>query len=375
MSSVVNFLFDNWIDREKLANTDVSSQQSAFPIDNAFNATRRSKVWRSAGYWKVKSTNNQIVFRESNGGPLLTAVIPVAGYNTTVSFLAAIKAAMELVGADTFTVTQTSNYRISIASSGSYFQLVTTDVGFTAASILGFDTASNYTGLTLVGDLLRIHTSEWILWDMGIASQPNAFALIQQRNQPINITENALIELKGNFTNPPDWDTPQFATVIPYDDEVIAKVVDTFFDASALRYWRLEIVDQSPLGFVSVGAFFLGVTYAPVGCAVFPLGDKLVDLSETTTSEGGQTFSDELPKTATYNFQFNFLTKADVETFKEYWDFYGKSKPFFILLDSKEAFSSSINRRLKYVKFLSEPDIQLFSPGKFSMSIDVREEL
>lgn len=375
MSSVVQFLFDNWIDLDKLANTDVSSEQSAFPIENAFNLSRRSKVWRSAGYWKTTSTNNQIVFKESSGGPLLTAVIPVASYNTTASFMAAIKAAMELVSVDTFTVTQNSNYRFVIASSGSYLQLVTTNAGFTSAGILGFDTGSNYTGLTLTADLLKIHTSEWILWDMGIASQPNAFALIQQRNQPINITESALIELKGNFTNPPDWDTPEFSTVIPYDSEVIAKIVENYFDASALRYWRLEIVDQNPVGYISVGAFFLGVTYAPVGCAVFPLSDSMVDLSETTTSEGGQTFSDQLPKTAEYGFQFNFLNKTDVETIKEYWDIFGTSKPFFILLDKSQAFSTSINRRLKYVKFSAEPDFELFSPGKFSMSVKLREEL
>jgi hypothetical protein len=376
--SIVRFLWDNWIAEETLANSDVSSEQAAFPIENAYNSRRRSKVWRSSGYWKIKAENNGIAFSE--GGPTLYASITVQAYNSTALFMAGLKAALEAAGANTYTVTQNSNYRFNISSSGGTFSLITTDPLFTSAEILGFDDSVDYTGATqYTADLLRIHTSEWVLWDMGIASNPNAFALIQQRNKAIDLTETALITLKGNHTNPPDWDAPVYEAVIPYDDEVIAKVTTEasgVLATQALRYWRLEITDQNPLGYISAGAFFLGLTYVPTGgCAVFPLDDDLVDLTQTIRSEGGQSFSDILPKTEDYNFSFNMLNKDDVEEIKEYWDRFGTGVPFFILLDSVNAFSSSINRQLKFVKFLNEPKFKYFSPGKWSMTVNLREEL
>ncbi len=377
-NQIVRFLWDNWIDESKLANSDVSSEQAAFPIENAYNFRRRSKVWRSNGYWKIKSTNNGIAFSE--GGPTLYASITVQAYNSTADFMVAIKAALEAVGAATYTVTQNSNYRFNIASSGGSFSLITTDPLFTSAEILGFDDGVDYTGaLNYTADLLRINTSEWVLWDMGIASNPNAFTLIQQRNKAIDLTETALITLKGNHTNPPDWDTPVYETTIPYDDEVIAKLTalqDEVFATQGLRYWRLEIFDQNPLGFLSAGAFFLGLTFSPErGGANFPLDDSLVDLTETVRSEGGQSFSDILPKTEDYNFEFSHLSDDEVEQIKEYWDRFGTGIPFFIALDAIQGFSSSVNRQLKFVKFLNEPKFKFFSPGKWSMSVNLREEL
>lgn len=112
--------FDNYVDLDILANSDVSSAQTAFPITNAYNKQRRSKVWRSNGYFNVTDQNNQIVLRETSGGPNLTATIPVSEYRTTTSFIAAVKSALEDVGASTYTVTNSSStgYKFSIASNG-----------------------------------------------------------------------------------------------------------------------------------------------------------------------------------------------------------------------------------------------------------------
>ena len=76
---------ENYIDEDILANYDVTSEQSAFPIENAFNQQRRSKVWRSNGYFNVTSSNNTIIFRETAATPL-TGTIAIAEYGSYTSF-------------------------------------------------------------------------------------------------------------------------------------------------------------------------------------------------------------------------------------------------------------------------------------------------
>jgi len=85
-------LTTNYVDPDVVAESFVSSEQASFPASNIYNRQRRSKVWRSNGYWEITSANNVIIFRESIGVDL-TATIAVAEYSSTTSFLTAIKTA------------------------------------------------------------------------------------------------------------------------------------------------------------------------------------------------------------------------------------------------------------------------------------------
>ncbi len=88
-----------------LATITSSSEQTAFPLTNAFNAQRRSRVWRSNGYFNITSSNNTIVFRESVGVDL-TATVAIGVYTSRTAFFAAIKTALEAVGAGTYTISE-----------------------------------------------------------------------------------------------------------------------------------------------------------------------------------------------------------------------------------------------------------------------------
>jgi hypothetical protein len=59
---------ENYLDQDALANDYVSSEQAAFPVDNAYNSVRRSKVWRSNGYWEITSSNNTFTFKDTAAG-------------------------------------------------------------------------------------------------------------------------------------------------------------------------------------------------------------------------------------------------------------------------------------------------------------------
>lgn len=370
---------DNFIDTDVVFNAYKSSEQTAFPVLNIYNKQRRSKVWRSNGYWYVDAGDADIVFRESVGVDL-TATLAATEYTSTTAFLAGIKAALELVGASTYTVSLDSTTgKIKIVSDGSggggVFELRWPSAT-PMAEILGFDSTVNLSGaLTYTADDLRIHTSEWLLWDMGISSNPKALAIIGPRNSPIKISPSATLKLQANETNV--WTSPSYEQELTYNDEVILLTSATGLHTEALRYWRLEIIDRdNPNLYVEIGSVFLGNFYSPTrGAVQFPFSSTPIDRSTTIFSEGGQTFSDIREKSQSFNLDWSALTSTEMEELLEVFDDFGTGIPFFIQLDPDGVFSSSANYYTRFVKFESEPKYSLERPNFFQTTWQLREEL
>lgn len=373
----VHFLTDNYFDQELYANLYESSEKTNFPSTNVTAKIRRSKVWRTNGYYKVVDGENTIVFRETNAGADLTATVTAGEYTTHAAFMAAVKAALDAAGDSTYTVTQSSNFRFVIASNGSggggVFQprfATSTDM----AAILGFDDVNLSGSLTYTADYLRMNTEDWLTVDFGLPTNPNAFAMTGNRNQAIKLSPSGTFRLMGNQTD--NWDSPSFTVDLNYDDEVICKIEEDGFHTEPLRYWRVQFLDQNPLGYIELGAVFLGNTYTTDrGAAQFPFQSEFDDQSKTVLSEGGQSFSDIIEKTQDFSLTWNALTKEEIEAISEIYERYGKSYPFFMAFDATEAFSTSIERRVRYVKFREDPSYQLDNPNNFSMRMRFREEL
>jgi len=364
---------DNFLDLDILANNFVSSEQTPFPVTNAYNAQRRSKVWRSEGYFNITSSNNVIIFTE--GGGDITATIAVAEYTSISDLQGAIGTALSAAGVFTYSALQ-DNFRFKIDSSGS-FSLTKTSASFTASSILGYDTtADTALASSHTADFVRIHEEEWIKWDFGISTNPAAFILIGKRNDSIQISPSATIKLQGNETDV--WSSPSYEATLTYDDESMAVFSDEGLHTEPLRYWRLLIIDvTNPNGFVEVGAFMLGdyLFSESRGKAQFPLNSAYIDRTETFFSEGGQSFSDIRDQSQEYGIEFAALQKADIEEFRNFFVKFGTGIPFFVSMDTDAVFSTAANRRIVFVKFASEPDWSLDSPDNFSLSFDLREEL
>jgi hypothetical protein len=295
--------------------------------------------------------------------------------------MAAVDAAFEAIGAANYTVTQNANLKFVITSDlsggASAFQLRWTHANSAAmAALMGFDTATNDTGASsYVSDLVRLHSEEFILWDLGISSNPDSFVMIGPRNSPIKLTPSAVIKLEGNETN--NFSTPSYSTTLTYDDEAIIKLSDSGLHTGGLRYWRLSITDkENAYGYVEVGAFFLGEYYSPTtGRVQFPLDSSFIDRSTNVFSEGGQSFSDIREQSQEFSVEWFGLTKTDIEDITEIFRDYGIAKPFFVSMDTAAVYSSLANRRLKFVKFASEPSYTLEAPNIFRMDMKFREEL
>jgi hypothetical protein len=363
----------NYIDSSKLPNKSVTSEQSAFPIENAYNRIRRSKVWRSAGFFEVTSSNNQIIFKDNSMGSNKTATIATGNYSSLTSFITAVYNAFDTQTSDTITVTR-ENERFKFSSNGSYFDLLCSNVSFTAISLLGLDNVDRTGSLTYIADEIKIHSYERITWDLGFITNPNMFALIGKRNEAIKISPNAVIKLQANQTN--NFSAPTYEANLTYDSEVISVISNGGLASVPLRFWSLYIEDQNPNGYIEVGSFFLGDYYNPQrGAVQIPFASKYVDLSTTELSEGGQSWSEIKEQSATYDIKWLGLYKEDIEEFKTIFETYGTSRPFFCSLDTNEYISTDLNRKLIFCKFQEAPSWELVSPNNFSLSFTLREEL
>lgn len=379
--SNVRIMNQNFLDDDVISTRYVSSEQSAFPDENLYNRQRRSKVWRSNGFWKVVAGENLIIFRETVGVDL-TATIPAVEYSSTTALLAAIKLALDTAGDSTYTMsTDATTGRIKFSSNlgggGGIFQLMWTDSDSAdMAAMLGFSTASNDTGASnYTADLLRIHTEERLIWDFGISTENKAFVAGGARNSPIKISPSATIKLQANTTNA--WTTPQYETTLTYKDFLLSKFDEDGISGSQYRYWSMQIVDvDNPNLYVELGVVYLGDIYTTDrGRVQFPFKGAPKDYSTTIFSEGGQTFSDIREKSEEFTIEWFGLTIDDVEQLLEIFDDFGTSFPFFISFDPDAAFSTDADTKIRFVKFATEPDYELSSPGVFSMSMRLREEL
>jgi hypothetical protein len=197
--------------------------------------------------------------------------------------------------------------------------------------------------------------------------------MIGERNKPIPISPTAIIKLQGNHTN--NFTAPAFSIDLVYNAGIISYLSDNGIASDSYRYWKLYIEDKgNGNGYISIGAFMLGNYWNPVRCRPqFPLKKDFIDLSSTVFSEGGQSYSDIKEQTESYNIEMTGLTIVDEEYFWNIYNKFGKSKPFFIAMDSNLAFSS--DSKIKFVKFKDDPSEVLVRPNNFSISFQVREEL
>lgn len=380
MSNNVRAWVENFLDPATIASATQSSQRTGYPASNCYD-DKRYKPWRSAGYWLIESGSNTIVFREAVGVDL-TATVAAAAYTTTAALLAALKAAFEAAGVATYTVSQdTTTGKIKILSAldggATVFQLKWTNIASAdMAGILGFDTASDDTGAAFyVADDLRIHTQEFLTWDLGIPTNPKAFAAIGARNRQLKISSTAVIKLQGCSTS--NFAAPEFESVVPYFDYVIALENGDGLHTSGLRYWRLYIEDVSnPNDYVELGEVFLGdYTELARGCAVYPFTSSLSDISDQVTSEGGQVYSSRNAMTQKFQLQWNGLTKADLEYLEDVFNQFGFHKPLFISFDAREAFSTDFETWVRFARFDGDMEFQLVSPNNFTAGWNLKEEL
>ena len=375
------FTDQNFVDPVFVNVASASSQKPNFPASNLYDRQQRSKVWRSAGYFNVTSSNNTLVFRETMATDL-TATLTVGEYVTEELFAAEVKLALETAGASTYTVvinSTTGKWQITSngAGGGGIFEIIWTD-GDSAgiAGLLGFGVSSDDTGgLTYQGDYININTEEFLLWDFGLPSLPTCFFALSDRNSPIPLSPSATITLEGNHTN--NFSTAVYSQVIPYDSRVIGLFDSAGLGTTYLRYWRLKLDDtENSNGFLQLGFVHLGSLIQPSrGRITFGFSGSYIDLSDSIRVVGGQVYSNVRSKSENFSLTWEKLTKQDKELFDDHFNAKGKNVAFLASFDPDEAISTDKNKLTRLVKYDSEPQWSIVSANNYTVQMNLQEVL
>ena len=111
------------------------------------------------------------------------------------------------------------------------------------------------------------------------------------------------------------------------------------------------------------------------GAAAFPLRTSVVDYGERTFAVSGLSHSSVVQLTEVFDIDWELLTTTEKESLEDFTRDVGTSTPWFIILDPDEVFSDDFERNIRYVKFESGPSFSLVSPGNWSSSWSLREEV
>ena len=377
------FLSRNYSNSSLVANVTVTSEATGFPKENVINFTRRTKVWRSGGYFLVETGSNTIVFEETNGVPL-TATITAGGHSSFSALATEIKTQLEAAGGSTYTVSQdTTTLKAKIVSDGSggggVFTLKWTSAG-AIGGILGFDTSADDSGaLTYLADSLRISTGESFVYDFGIPLNPDAVVVSWRQDEPSSLNETSVLTVKGNYTN-------NFSSSVVFSGTA-AKTDYGFFlkkvgDADGLasngqRYWQIAFDDiDNPNGYMEIGSIFIGefIDFTR-GSVQIPFNGSWEDGTIRQVTDSGQLLTTQKYLTRVFDANWFGLTKAEKEEFDEFFEEVRTAEPFYIMLDPNSVLGSTVERNLIYARFESAPTWSMEFPGVYTLSTRMREDI
>lgn len=358
-----------------------SSERSGYPASNALDINKRKRTWRSAGYWLIESGSNTLVINDA-AGVNITATVAAGEYTTDSLFFAALKTALEAASQSTFTIsrdTTTNKIKILAALGGtaSVFRIICTNAASAdMCGILGYSVLSDRTGaLFYIADLLKIHTSEWFIFDFGFPVSPTAFLAFADRSYPMRISSTAVVNIQGNLTN--DFTAPLVDEVATVSDYGIGLAdADGIGAGVACRYWKVEIIDQdNAYGYVEIGAMIIGTHVLTNRSPVFPFNSEDNDLSQREYSEGGQVISSKRAQTEIIPLSWDLLDVTSFENLVACFETYGTHSAFAVILDVDGVFSSTFLKWAKLVRMNNEPRKNLVSFQNWSVQWNLREDL
>lgn len=375
-------MHENYANPDSYMTFTYSSQVSQMPASNVLDRTMRTRVWRSAGYWVITSANKGIVLQTA-AGVNQTVNIAEGTYTTDAAFLTAIDTALTSESsAAAFTVTRdvTTN-KIKITSDGAggtLLRLMCTNVAFTAATILGFSTASDLTGaLTYTADTLKIHMYEWLKIDMGMSVNPKAVILRGLRNNAFGISATAVVKVQGNGTDV--WTAPEYEATLTWNRKGMEVLSESGIHTEALRYWRIYIEDPSNVnGYVELSLLYIGDAIVFDGGRIqYPVEWKHVTLSDAMKARSGVSYVDKVQVTREVDLNWKGLETEEREELESFIEDVDIAHPFFVALDPNGVYTSSSVLETVYCKFPDLPKVTLNRRGerKFDSDWTLREEL
>jgi hypothetical protein len=313
-----------------------SSASADFPVAN-LNAQTRSSVWRSTGNYVVDATNDKIDFKESGGGPELTATL-TSGTYTELTFAAEIKAQLEAIGAETYTVSRSSSNGKWTISGGAFLSLLFstgTNAATSCRSLIGYG-SSDYTGSSsYVGAAAAWHSEEWVKFDLSTSEAVDSVVLLFDKVDGSKLSGSAVVQFQGNATD--SWSSPALNQTLTYDE--VRGIYSYYFTSDqTYRFFRVRVVDtQNPSGYVEIAKILFGkaTQFLRLPSEGFDYG--IVDQSKEQSTAYGHKYFDLYPLRSELMVDFSYMTYADAESLIQIFEALGTTEPIFCVIDPLES--------------------------------------
>lgn len=314
-----------------------SSEDVSYPVSN-LSKHFRSRVWRSnlAGYFRITSTNKYINF--NIGAAELTATLLEAEY-TASTLASAIQTLMTAAAGVAITCTySTATGKFTISKASGTLQLLWltgTNTANAAGSALGFAVV-DYTGaLTYSSSQVTSHTEEYVQIDLRSTEAIDTFYMLFDPTDGNKVSPAGVVTLQGNATS--NFDSPAVSQVLTFDEErgVYSHIFTT---DQEYRYWKVKIVDpHNANGYSEIPKIILGKSTTLTRCPEIGFTYKLQDLSQSQSTEYGNTYVDVYPIRSEIEMSFKLITEADVDTLVDVFNRNGIATPMLFVIDSQEA--------------------------------------
>lgn len=365
MSKPIRFMYNNFGNAQSTTRT-YSSQLSSFPLTSAFDSYRFTG-WRPSGAFEITASNNTIYI---NDGADKTVTLTNATYATGTLLAAHIQTQLNASSSNWTCVYSTTTYKFTIdRSSGTKIlrKSQTTSALWNAIGYLGAVDAA-----ATAADVIRIHTSEYIKFDLLNQYQIDAFIAIGAISAYFPIPETATVTIKAN--NLDDFSSPPLNETMTVTEEGIVK----FFDDidSSYRYWRIDFEDKANPNGPSVfdlRVIYLGSMEAMSRNISNGFRAARIDKSIGLESEGGTFYYRKKPKYWQIDGSVDWTIPADRKIISDLYEYVGNTTPFFVALDPTTAISDTISEFTKYVTFEGSLDKTHLLYNYFSLPVSFRE--
>ena len=330
-----------------------SSELSGFPVDN-LKDENRSKFWIASGHFEITSTNENLYI--DDGAPKTVAI--TNGHYLTGSALAAQIQADLNVASSGWSVSYSSiTYKFTIAHLTATLELSnSTDSIWDSIGFLGVSDV--VLSGSLEADAVRIHTSEYIDIEAGVAGWDVGFVgLITSLGDVMSMSSGVSVIVYAN--NVPVWTSPPFSVSLDINDQGYLTFIDS---GTEYKYWRIEIIDKANAnGPAAVSSSYLYVgnylTFTTSNVAQ-GFSKQIIDPSDVQESQSGRRFFNRRNKYEIFNnLQIQLPERSERLAFEQFVYDFGLTNPFFISLDPGLFISDDLVELTRFVYFDPLPTI------------------
>jgi hypothetical protein len=348
-----------------------SGSLAGFPASNVVSMNR-GNLWVTSGHFKITSIVNDSIYLTIGVSQFNLSLTPGSYTGTTLA--AHIQSKIQTATGLAITCTYLSEWKFHFESVVTGFKLVLSNQTAAIWNDIGFTGTVDIT-VPQYGEVdgeIRIHTHEYVYFDLGYAMDISFFALMPQRNYSNMLTVGATINVSASNVN--DISTAPLSVNVGSGVEGIYYFLETGTPIS-YRYVWITIVDPAnPFGPNLVfSQLFLG---AYVG---FP--NRTVDANFTiqevdralrTESQAGGLYFERYGRHKRYsNLKFSNMTRVETTAVQQLYYDIGKSNNFYLSLDSG-GFNGDVEQFTNIGVFENDPTITAKQANYFDANFEFR---